>query len=709
MIDSRRKKFKKVMKYIAWSFLTIGVSLLLGFLSFGGMFAFLSAGTMLALWPILSTSLVAFGLSVAYEAEVYFQNIKGAWNKLFKRNYIKQTIAKDYLLDKITNLDLENDPECPQFFKDYAAQYLLVKRYGEKRLTNKDTADKKRAKSILADMEEWFALQLFAEKSIQATSDYEIALQNWLEKNQQEECHAKLSKHRLSFNLAKVFSVLSGLFMGFGTTYLLVEAFTTLPFFAVLPIMAWPVIIVPLAAIAGAAYAFLTYNAITDMINNDTVRKWWKKFRGYFTEPVSTANVFMAITSIILVILAIGLTICTAGTWWTIAKYAQPLFSWMAKIPSFVMGVLNPLITGLSALAFNLQNTSESLELINEEVQKEGNFFSRLFTKVKVAFQELRQHENWLQIFNPFRLLLKITVAPLRIILFLGHLLSIGVTADRMPGLPEVLSGLLGIISEGFEDWHYFFGHDHDHDHEHEHEHEHEEHENAHSGCSAHHQHPENLNEQEHCNGLVHESAYPHDGENDIVHAPHPAPSLTRLKTLLTHHPETAEGHNHNQDFPTLVLKIIFFPLYLLAACWDYFTSKLNTDERKPLGFRDAFDKQFGIQMAPPITPPTPEELPSSEWKKTNVLYRLQNFKETHLKETSHDQVTSELKIAALNKLEEEVTAIEASNEYTIKNRLNDEKLNTIYSRHRFKFSSEETVSSSFINELPEQIYAGLG
>lgn len=35
--------------------------------------------------------------------------------------------------------------------------------------------------------------------------------------------------------------------------------------------------------------------------------------------------------------------------------------------------------------------------------------------------------------------------------------MSIGLTADRMPGVPAIVSALLGMISEGFEDAHYFF------------------------------------------------------------------------------------------------------------------------------------------------------------------------------------------------------------------------------------------------------------
>ena len=83
-------KVKKIPRYLALFLLTFGASLILGFLSFGGMFA---------LWPILPLAFSAFVLSVAYEGEIYLQNIKGALNKLFKHNHLQRQLANNYLLN----------------------------------------------------------------------------------------------------------------------------------------------------------------------------------------------------------------------------------------------------------------------------------------------------------------------------------------------------------------------------------------------------------------------------------------------------------------------------------------------------------------------------------------------------------------------------------------------------------------------------------
>ena len=113
-------------------FLTLGASLILGFLSFGGMFA---------LFPFLGLAFAAFVLSIAYEAEIYLQNNKGALNKLLKHNYLENFLAREYLLTSFpTDINAE---DCPQFFKDYAAQLKLLDFFGHKNLNENSKQRKK--------------------------------------------------------------------------------------------------------------------------------------------------------------------------------------------------------------------------------------------------------------------------------------------------------------------------------------------------------------------------------------------------------------------------------------------------------------------------------------------------------------------------------------------------------------------------------------
>ncbi len=444
-------KIKKIPHYLGLTLLTSGASLILGFLSFGGM---------IALSPIMPLAFAAFGLVVAYDGEVYLQNIKGSLKK-FKHNYLTHHLAEDYLLNNIP-LYINND-DCPQFFKDYKIARDLLDKFGNKRLDKTSRDSKKQIEQTLKDMENLFAKLLFRAKSNPGKdyTPFEQELIDWLKKyKQQDEWQIKIEKRRNLFNLFKAFSALSALFMSLGTTYLLMEAFSIIPMFTALATL--PAIIVPMSVIAGIAYGLLTYNAITDMVNSNTLQKWFNVFR-------EDRNVFKIIAAALLIALALSLTLCTAGTWWTVVKETPPLFAWMGRLPNFIMGIINPIINGLSSLIFNFQNTSESLELLDsaevvDTTAVKPNIFSinNLSKSIKNLFSALEEKENKFQIFNPFRILLKTTITPLRAVLLLGHLVSGGVTSDRVPGVSKLFSALLGIISEGFEDMHYFVGHEND-------------------------------------------------------------------------------------------------------------------------------------------------------------------------------------------------------------------------------------------------------
>lgn len=644
---------KKIPYYLFLLLLTLGASLILGFLSFGGMFALI---------PILPLAFAAFGLSVAYEGEIYLQNIKGALNKLFKNNFLKNHLAKEFLLNNFPENTKED--ECPQFFRDYRKQLKLLSTFGHQHLNKESKNRKKRVEKTLKDMEKWFALQLFQTEntSIEESSIYAKELQIWLKKNKKDEWQSLHDKRRLSFHGVKAFSLLAGAFMGLGTTYLIVEAFTVIPFFAAIPFVFWPILILPMAIIAGTAYGLLTYNAITDLINNDTLNKWYIKLRDSLRNGVTLTNIFMTTTAVLLVALAIALTVCTAGTWWTVATTARPLFEWMTKMPSFVMGVINPIITGLSAIFFNVQNTAESLEMVDQATRIEENIFTTLYKYIREGCTNLPKMEHWLQIINPFRILLKLTVTPLRIILFLGHLVSIGVTSDRMPGVPQILAALIAIISEGFEDAHYFIGSHHD-----DHHHDHEAHKDHH-----------------------------HD-----------------TKSLLKERLDPSHGHSHDMDIPTLLLQAVASPLYLLAATWDFLTSKRNrptsstetaskqTRQPEVLSFSKAWNKQRGLHEEKEVTLKNTKSkhLPSEAWKVEQVVSLIEKHKTKHLKSTLFGKALAEAKIIELNQLQNKIRASGKDN--PLSETIEQAKTNNVLNQHRlFTVMDKETQSQHFIDKL---------
>ncbi|HAF87669.1 MAG: hypothetical protein CMF38_03270 [Legionellaceae bacterium] len=717
-------KLKKIPYYVLLASSVIGATVVLAFLSFAGM---------LALSHLLILGLFVSALTI-YESEIYYQNIKGALNKLFfKSNYLKHRLSEEFLCDFYKNYpltlefttkeafdELENiDPykiymygaeeagepklryaqsntgakkpqtfsglspieksaladylvkpaderqslpldfqetiksclpekyrakitldqsKVPQFFIDYAAELSRLAPFEHHHLSKESQAQKAQIEKRIKHMERFFVRQLFNDeahclqlvtqaekpsnpdrgrvylyveqeeklaitfinhkgrqdkvfdekacensaaiiakiqnnKALDASerrqimrfcqrfnvqlhhSTYKTELQDWLRQHGQQELISRFKSRRLLFHKVKLFSLFSGFFTGLSTSYLLLSEFAAIPFLAAIPLSFLPFIIVPLAVVAGLSYTLLIYNAVTDMINNRTLQTWWQKLKNDFKQGLNWRNSLMALASIALIALAIALTLCTAGTWWTVAKHSAPIFDWMRRIPSVVMGVINPLATGLAALIFNVQNTYETFTILNEAMQQKGFFLSRMWQQTKTSFNNLRAQETTWQLLNPFRLLLKVTFMPLRIVLFLGHLISIGVTADRVPGIPAIASALLGIISEGFEDLHYFVGHEHEHAHHH------------HTAAKAAHHH---------------------------------------LKAHLTAH-----GHDHSDDIPTKILKYLFYPLFGLAALWDWGASK-------NLSLEKAWYRQTGQQA--PQKVPAPTQVASVSWQKTYAL-----------------------------------------------------------------------------------------
>lgn len=641
---------KKIPFNLSLLLLTIGASAILGFLSFSGMYALL---------PVLSLAFATFGLSVAYEGEIYLQNIKGALKKLLKNNYLENNLAKEYLLNHFPDTKAE---DCPQFFKDYKAQLKLLRAFGHTELDDSSKKRKKQIEKTLADMEKWLALQLFSNKKndVSEESDYAIKLRLWLADHHQKEYQERLEKRGGQYTIVKVFSALAGLFMGLGSTYLMVEAFTVIPFFAAIPFTLWPIIILPLAVVAGTAYGMMTFNAITDIINNDTVVKWYNKIREDLNKGLTLRNVLIASTATFLVGLAVALTVCTAGTWWTVATNARPLFEWMKNMPSFIMGVINPIITGLSAIFFNIQNSAESLEMVDEASRSNKNIFDETYNYFSKGYQHLCETENWLQIINPFRLLLKLTITPLRVVLFLGHLLSIALTADRMPGVPQIVSMLIAIISEGFEDAHYFIGGD-SHDEEEGHDHQ--------------------------------------DFDN-------------LLKERLSEH----AGHDHDTDIPTWLLQTVASPIYALAALWDSTFSTLNKlstinsaneqQQKQPqvISFKEAWDKQRGVAKKQHVELAPDAKRPSEQWQQVHAIAQITKFENKHLKNVRVGRDLADAKIIELKHLKEQIRNPKPAD--SLAETLKQARNQPVYNQHRLFAASkdEKTTTQEFIDELPQRV-----
>lgn len=538
----------KTKTAIAW-LLTGGAALTLGLLSFGGIYVFS---------PVLGLAISAFVLATVYEAEIYKQNILSAFKK-FNYRYLKRHMATKALLEKALaqqineNTLIANDSA---FLSDYIKQLKRVAAFEKHHLHKDDKKRKKEELKRLRHMEKWYADLLHNSKgrATDSYTDYEKSAINLLSENEKTALFNKTTRHLWYYRGALAFSVVAGVFWGLGTIYLLAGV---LPLIAPLGPAGITVIMIAGAVLAGSAYIFLTYNAITDMINNETVKKIVNRVRNEFRQGNWKKLILYTVATTLVVGLTVTLTVFTAGTWWTVATNSGPILTWLKSnanivygvvkaIPSAIMFWVLPAVMGLAALFFNVENASESLESIIKFSKKFKKFFSKLFDKLSKRISLLAATENLAQRLNPIRFLIVLTVVPICSLLFICHLISIAVTADRFPGIPALVTAFVGFLSEFLEDLHYFLPH-------------------------SHHTH--------------------------------------NVKKLTKDRFEGEAGHSHDDDIPSLLVKIVIgITLKPFAVLWDYLASLANSgapdklakkieqasNTKNKLSFRQAVDKHYG-------------------------------------------------------------------------------------------------------------------
>lgn len=442
-------------KFFVSGLLTAGASLTLGLLSFGGLYA---------IYPSVALGLASFALATVYEGEIYNSNIKEALKKLLTPNYFKQLKANSVLNELLTQLLSQNDQQPTQFFIDY--QIISSELNALTSIAHPSRAQKKHIRQLQKDLkllQRQFAKSLFNELDL--TQPYATELKELfeqLEQGQFQEKHIQENKAKQKLiRLGSYFSIITSALLSLGSVYLILETLTTLSFIH-LSISS----VILLSSLCGTAYGFLIYNTITDMVHNETMQNWYKELKHNITESSPAKAILLTLTSITLVGLALALTAFTAGTWWTIAKHSQNLPPFLRQIPNFVTAFFIPLFTGTATLSFTLENTKGSIDTVMGLFKSEDSHNStpKLDNKKNIPlYQKL----------NPFKLLINLVETPLKMTGFILHICSIGVTTDRIPGIPAKISAAMSTVSEGFEDFHYFVhgedhenhaGHDHSHD-----------------------------------------------------------------------------------------------------------------------------------------------------------------------------------------------------------------------------------------------------
>lgn len=514
------KAIKKSSRQLLLLLLTIGASLTLGLLSYAGMFV---------LWPIMALGIAAFILAVAYESEIFWQNLKGAFKTLFSTLALKKQFLREFLAKYVPESE-EERKKLPAILQSYLdliqEQDKLEHLKQHNELSYEELLTFKTLKQKIKRYELELAEQLFNLQTDPEHNHKDLQeLRGWLKNN--NGCDY-VNKHRVRYALftaGKALSIVAGSFVTIGTGYLLFEAFMTLSFLAMVPAAALPTVILTLAILSGIAYALITYNSITAMLNNRSLPKLWNSLIKDYKEGSQaslTKKILKGISVFIFLSLTLILTICTAGTWWTIGQNLAFLISqgWIIaatavlSASTIVINLFNTICTwfGIKKEIKHYVNGAEEKTADSSEETSSSLIFS-IFkvasNRFKKSFEPINANDSLLQRFNPFRIFIKILLTPIEWFLFLAHIISIGVAGDQIPGIHQYVSTALCAIDEGKEDWHRFFGHSHFH-------------------------------------------------------------GTKTLKPLLKARAETGGGHEHNLDLPKRFIQFLLSPLYILATLVDF-------------------------------------------------------------------------------------------------------------------------------------------
>ena len=153
------------------------------------------------------------------------------------------------------------------------------------------------------------------------------------------------------------------------------------------------------------------------------------------------------------------------------------------------------------------------------------------------------------------------------------------------------------------------------------------------------------------------------------------------------------------------MLKFVFTPLYLMAAIWDWRFSRNNTN-MPVLSFKDAWEKQTGVQKEVTITMPADVLEPSANWQQIHSIYRIQRFKEK-CDVTPHES-------EALSALQTELCSIDPLTKELNHNiiaaiikKSETSKQDPTFNQHRFFNPGQPKISDFLDHELPERIRLG--
>jgi len=531
-----------------------GMVFLTGFLSFTGMLVINSS---------IYLAVAAFMLGGVIEGEVYAQNIHKSLLKLFTGEYIEDLIITrelNQLVQKKENLDKS------QFLQLYnESQHALNK------LQHQNNPDQKKLQA-LQKRRKWMR-RYFIKFLRDQQEDFNYIGTISIDKKKKTEILNEISRKKWLSRVTLALTTIPGCSAGLVAISTIQTGLASLALYLGITITStlMAASVYGLAILAAAGYILLIYNNLTDIINNDTIQKYAKETKQFFHQKENEYVLIYYSRCVGAVlgtaaILGIGIfaTVATAGTWWIAAKKGAEWSPLLIRAAQGLRDITVPAMT-MTNLIFTVTNSFQSIkELAKISIQEH-------YSVIKKKIKGYIDAEHVAQLVNIPRLVFLLISVPFKLVVFLLHLVAMGLMGDRLKGVnPELCTGI-NTLNEGAQDAHYFMP-------EHEH-HEHHHHERK----------------------KKHKSENPHKCENHALNE--------KIETKEKHdhhkhhhhdHAHQHEEHDHNHTDIAgkfLMVALTIVPLIPLSAVWDSAASQFNDDVKKQLTFWAALTKAYcGLQ-----------------------------------------------------------------------------------------------------------------
>jgi hypothetical protein len=495
----------KTLLHISTAFLLFGAIVFLGILSYTGMLYYSG---------LVALSIASCFLAVLIEGEIFRKNILSGMKKLLHfGDYVRRDSYCKVLKTLANEENLRND--C-SFLQDYFKEKNSLKKQKKhpKKLDAAAQRELDRSEARVEEMENFFIQYIDGEndESIPAVKKLNSKLDDLFQKLEAKKQLCEQLKGNKNPNLfpsknqtfaslqknifweqcwlyaSMLITIIGGLMAMLVaasqlTASLAPLAGTILPFGLVITPLLISTVIWPVVILAGLSTMMMTYNTFVGIIHH---RKWlnhWDTFSTKFKNATTPTKVLYAFASLLLITVAVLATVAMIGTWSTIAKEGLILLPVLAtatlRLKSLIV-TIGITMHGISHFLFDFATSLESFAMVTSEPSltgipenlhgefKNASFIGQLWMKLKLNVQ--KSYTDWSKLrgweqFNPFTALTLTIDLFFRTALYIGHLISIGVTADRVENWPAIIPTVITGGQEGITDIPYVFhgedGHHH--------------------------------------------------------------------------------------------------------------------------------------------------------------------------------------------------------------------------------------------------------